>query len=130
MIILFFGYDVCREAGDCWEAGSHLIVISTFGKMDYLLFGTKAFGEKPKHVLKLNLATSENLHICQDTERMPYSDCVLIYSPSQMRLNASLALYVSVFTHARFQSSDSKKLKKKVISKTFTWMIYVRKTSH
>jgi len=110
---------VCRETGDRLEAGSHLIVISTFGKMDYLLFGTKAFGEKPKHVLKLNLACGETVHICQDIETTLYSECVFI-SLSQMRLNASLVLHASVFAHARFQSSASIKLKKKVIHEIFT----------
>lgn len=66
--------------------------------MDYLLFGTKAFGEKPKHVLKLNLASSETVHICQDIERMLYSEWVLI-SLSQMRLNSSLVLHMHVSNH-------------------------------
>lgn len=54
---------------------------------------------------------------------------VLIYSPSQMRLSAGLVWHASAFTHARFQSSDSNKLKKKVIREIFTRRIHVRKTS-
>lgn len=71
------GYDASLEAG------SHFIVILTLGKMDYLSFGTEAFGVKPEHVFSQFLATNENVHICQNFKSMLYSDYVLIYSPSE-----------------------------------------------
>lgn len=51
---------------------------------------------------------------------MLYSDCVFIYSVSQMRLNAGLVWSVSVFAHAGFQSPASARLKTKVIHVIFT----------